>query len=135
MPELGPKGARHGAGVAIARALGDLDHRQLGLLGKAVRLSQTDRAIDLAGGAPDLFATETHKEIFRMSDGVPRLVNQFCEFAMIYAWSSEQKRVTEELVRQVLDQDPGYYGWMMNGDFPLYTKKVLTSIKLSDLKK
>jgi DNA polymerase-3 subunit epsilon len=38
-------------------------------------------------------------------------------------------------VRQVLEQDPGYYGWMMNGDFPLYTKKVLTSIKLSALKK
>jgi DNA polymerase-3 subunit epsilon len=24
----------------------------------------------------------------------------------------------------------GYYGWMMQGDFPLYTKKVLTNIKL-----
>lgn len=38
-------------------------------------------------------------------------------------------------VREVLNQDPGYYGWMMNGDFPLYTKKVLTSIKLSAMKK
>jgi DNA polymerase-3 subunit epsilon len=38
-------------------------------------------------------------------------------------------------VYEVLEQDPGYYGWMMNGDFPLYTKKVLTSIKLSALKK
>jgi len=33
-------------------------------------------------------------------------------------------------VEEVLERDPGYYGWMMNGDFPLYTKKVLTSIKL-----
>jgi DNA polymerase-3 subunit epsilon len=33
-------------------------------------------------------------------------------------------------VEEVLQKDPGYYGWMMNGDFPLYTKKVLTSIKL-----
>jgi DNA polymerase-3 subunit epsilon len=38
-------------------------------------------------------------------------------------------------VREVLEHDPGYYGWMMNGDFPLYTKKVLTSIKLSAMKK
>jgi len=38
-------------------------------------------------------------------------------------------------VEEVLSQDPGYYGWMMNGDFPLYTKKVLTSIKLRGLKK
>jgi len=38
-------------------------------------------------------------------------------------------------VREVLEHDPGYYGWMMNGDFPLYTKKVLTNIKLSTIKK
>jgi DNA polymerase-3 subunit epsilon len=25
--------------------------------------------------------------------------------------------------------EPGYYGWMLNGDFPLYTKKVLKDIK------
>lgn len=33
-------------------------------------------------------------------------------------------------VEQVLQTDPGYYGWMMRGDFPLYTKKKLTEIKL-----
>ena len=36
-------------------------------------------------------------------------------------------------VTQVLAQDPGYYSWMMNGDFPLYTKKVLTSIRLKTM--
>jgi DNA polymerase-3 subunit epsilon len=34
-------------------------------------------------------------------------------------------------VEDVLRNDPGYYGWMMRGDFPLYTKKKLTEIKLS----
>jgi DNA polymerase III subunit epsilon len=33
-------------------------------------------------------------------------------------------------VSQVLERDPSYYKWMMNGGFPLYTKKVLTAIKL-----
>ena len=33
-------------------------------------------------------------------------------------------------VEQVLQNDTGYFGWIMNGDFPLYTKKVLTNIKL-----
>ncbi len=33
-------------------------------------------------------------------------------------------------VAEVFKTDQGYYGWMMKGDFPLYTKKVLTSIKL-----
>jgi len=33
-------------------------------------------------------------------------------------------------VEDVFKEDPAYYSWMMNGDFPLYTKKVLTEIKL-----
>jgi len=33
-------------------------------------------------------------------------------------------------VEEVLTKDPGYYGWLMNGDFPLHTKKVITAIKL-----
>ena len=33
-------------------------------------------------------------------------------------------------VENVLRDEPSYYSWMMNGDFPLYTKKVLTDIKL-----
>jgi len=33
-------------------------------------------------------------------------------------------------VIDVLQQEPGYFGWLLNADFPLYTKKVLTAIKL-----
>ncbi|WP_047547911.1 3'-5' exonuclease [Psychroserpens sp. Hel_I_66] len=35
-----------------------------------------------------------------------------------------------KLVTEVLDNEPGYFGWLLNADFPLYTKKVLTAIKL-----
>ena len=38
-------------------------------------------------------------------------------------------------VRNVLVDQPGYYGWLLDADFPLYTKKVLTSIKLRDFNK
>ena len=37
-------------------------------------------------------------------------------------------------VADVLQRDPGYYGWMMNADFSQYTKKVLTQIKLRSMK-
>ena len=40
-----------------------------------------------------------------------------------------------EKVEAVLMRDPGYYAWMMNGDFPLNTKQVLTRIKLRSAKK
>jgi DNA polymerase-3 subunit epsilon len=33
-------------------------------------------------------------------------------------------------VEKVLREQAGYYGWIINSEFPLYTKKVLTAIKL-----
>ena len=33
-------------------------------------------------------------------------------------------------VEKVLKEQQGYYDWMIKSDFPLYTKKVLTKIKL-----
>lgn len=36
-------------------------------------------------------------------------------------------------VSDVLEKEPGYFGWILNADFPLYTKKVLTQIKLRKL--
>lgn len=36
-------------------------------------------------------------------------------------------------VATVLENEPGYFGWIQNAAFPLYTKKVLTAIKLRKL--
>ncbi|PQJ33111.1 DNA polymerase III subunit epsilon [Nonlabens arenilitoris] len=38
-------------------------------------------------------------------------------------------------VVDVLEKEPGYYSWIQNADFPLYTKKVLTAIKLRGFNK
>ncbi len=35
-------------------------------------------------------------------------------------------------VSEVLHRDPGYYGWILNGDFTLNTKNVLTKIRLRE---
>ena len=36
-------------------------------------------------------------------------------------------------VEEVLKQDPGYFGWVLKSDFPRYTKKILTEIRLRNL--
>lgn len=36
-------------------------------------------------------------------------------------------------VAEVFRTEPSYYAWMMNGDFPLHTKKVITAIRLREL--
>ena len=42
-----------------------------------------------------------------------------------YFGKHKGKKVTE-----ILEKEPGYFGWLLSADFPLYTKKVLTAIKL-----
>ena len=42
----------------------------------------------------------------------------------ILTFGKYKGRTVEEIFRI----EPGYYAWMMNGDFPLYTKKVITEI-------
>lgn len=39
------------------------------------------------------------------------------------------------LVEEVFSREPSYYDWMMNAQFPEYTKKVLTAIKLRGFNK
>jgi DNA polymerase-3 subunit epsilon len=34
-------------------------------------------------------------------------------------------------IDEVLEKEPGYFGGLLNADFPLYTKKVLTALRLS----
>ena len=36
-------------------------------------------------------------------------------------------------VDEILEKEPGYFGWVLNADFPLYTKKILTALRLQKL--
>ena len=60
----------------------------------------------------------------------------FADFAGFIAFNKEGKEIFSfgkhkgKLVETVMDQEPGYFGWLQNADFPLYTKKVLTAIRL-----
>jgi len=44
----------------------------------------------------------------------------------IFLFSKHKGKTVEE----ILDKEPGFITWMLNSDFPLYTKKILTEIKL-----
>ena len=55
-----------------------------------------------AGGTGAEFTPEACEAVYAATTGVPRLINQLCDFAMLYAWSGNQRVVTEETVRNVL---------------------------------
>jgi DNA polymerase-3 subunit epsilon len=44
----------------------------------------------------------------------------------IFAFGKHKDKTVEE----VFAREPAYYNWIMDGDFPLYTKKVITQIRL-----
>ena len=61
---------------------------------------------------------------------------QFADFAGFIVFNKKGEECFSfgkhkgKLVSDVLEGEPGYFGWLLNADFPLYTKKVLTAIKL-----
>lgn len=61
---------------------------------------------------------------------------KFADFAGFIAYNKEGVECFSfgkhkgKLVTEVLEKEPGYFGWLLNADFPRYTKKVLTAIKL-----
>ncbi len=63
----------------------------------------------------------------------------FADFAGYIGYNKEGQEIfgfgkhKGSLVDDVLEKEPGYFGWLLNADFPLYTKKVLTAIKLRKL--
>lgn len=66
------------------------------------------------GGSGEEFTPEAIELIFARTGGVPRLVNQLCDFAMLYAWSDEKKTITVQEVTSVLE-DGFFFGGQTTG--------------------
>jgi DNA polymerase-3 subunit epsilon len=87
--------------------------------------AQIDRYKDLQNDVSFLSAFSSHKD--------------FADFAGYIGFNKKGEEIFSfgkhkgTLVDDILEKEPGYFGWLLNADFPLYTKKVLTSIKLRKL--
>ncbi len=84
--------------------------------------SQLDRYDDLEN---DMSALAEFSNRFRAADFAGFIIFNDNDLECFSFGKYKNQPVTE-----VLEKDPGYYGWIQNADFPLYTKKVLTAIKL-----
>ncbi|PIB29454.1 3'-5' exonuclease [Maribacter sp. 4G9] len=90
-----------------------------------VLLSQLERYPDLENNIKKLAEFSKRKE--------------FVDFAGFIALDEQGDEIFSfgkhkgKKVHDVLEKEPGYFGWILNADFPLYTKKILTQIKLSKL--
>ena len=82
----------------------------------------------------DTYADTLPNDIKQLSDFTTR--KQVADFAGFIAYNEQGEEIFTfgkhkgRKVTEILDEEPGYFGWMLNADFPLYTKKVLTAIRL-----
>ena len=90
-----------------------------------VLLSQLERYPELENNIKKLAEFSTHRKTVDFAGFI--VLDE--EEEEVFAFGKHKGRK----VLDVLDKEPGYYGWILNADFPLYTKKVLTQIKLSRL--
>ena len=62
-----------------------------------------DYRLRAAGGTGSEITTAASRMVYRVTHGVPRLVNQLCDMALLYAWSTDHHHVDEHVIQSVLD--------------------------------
>jgi len=75
-----------------------------------------DHRLKVAGAIGPIFSPAAKRDLFRLSGGVPRMINVIADRALLGAYTREEREVTPELVRaavaEVYDRPPtGFSGW------------------------
>jgi len=60
--------------------------------------------LKIVGAKLNLFSPAATELVYKATGGVPRLVNQLCDLAMVYAYSNNSKRINRMTIEQVLDE-------------------------------
>lgn len=66
-----------------------------------------DHRVRVAGSVSDIFDVRAKREVFRLSQGVPRLINVICDRALLGAYGSETRRVNRGTIRRAAAEISG----------------------------
>jgi type II secretory pathway predicted ATPase ExeA len=58
--------------------------------------------LEVAGGNPSLFQPDAVEFMYVRTKGVPRLINQLCDFALLYAFADGRLTIDADLIAQVV---------------------------------
>ena len=61
--------------------------------------------LDYAGYTGELFTSDAEDEIYRVSGGIPRMVNRICEKALMYAYQQQKRMIDGHMVTYVADHE------------------------------
>ncbi len=73
-----------------------------------------EHRMQVAGALNEVFEPAAKREAYRLSQGVPRLINVICDRALLGAYTTESRKVSKAMVRRAAaevtgDKEPG--GW------------------------
>jgi general secretion pathway protein A len=71
--------------------------------------SYVEHRLKVAGALGEVFDSGAKREVFRLSQGVPRLVNVICDRALLGAYAQESRRVSPRLIRQAAAEVHGEF--------------------------
>ena len=69
-----------------------------------------DHRLRVAGALSEIFEPAAKRAVYRLSGGIPRLVNVICDRALLGAYSEESRRVTPAIVRRAAREVAGDEG-------------------------
>ena len=81
-----------------------------------------EHRLRVAGALGEVFDHGAKREIFRLSKGVPRLINVICDRALLGAYSQESRHVNRRLVKRAAAEVSGQIGWP-----PLYRRLAIAA--------
>ncbi|MEM0947032.1 MAG: AAA family ATPase [Pseudomonadota bacterium] len=79
---------------------------------KATVSAYISHRLKVAGGRGNEFTKQACERVWEVSGGIPRLVNQICDFAMVYAASGDDQLVLSSVVDQVVRDGVFFAGHM-----------------------
>jgi len=74
----------------------------IGGLNVGETMAYVQHRLKVAGGSEELFTPEAVRLAFASSRGIPRLINQLCDTALVYAYSEQKPVVDELLMREAI---------------------------------
>lgn len=73
-------------------------------LGREESAAYIRHRLAAVGGDPETFSVEALEHVHERATGVPRLINQLCDLALVYAYAGAQRRVDVPLLAEI-DKD------------------------------
>jgi type II secretory pathway predicted ATPase ExeA len=66
-------------------------------------LAYVRHRLTVAGGNPEIFSIGAVAQVHEASGGVPRLINQLCDTALVHGFAEQQQRISNELMAEVIE--------------------------------